>query len=178
MGMCGNASFWAITALVVVIIAMVLDIVGFATISWMVYQITTNSIRVGLWKMKSCVADACTEGSVSSSLKNGNFTATQGFEIMTFILLLLAPIAIGVYVFVRSIRGTCLAYTAMVLCFSAAFFGFVGMVCWLAYVPDPYVVSYSFGLTVLASILACIAGLLLIPDVLDDGRQVTPNRRF
>ena len=60
----------------------------------------------------------------------------------------------------------------------SAFFGFVGMVCWLSYVPDPYVVSYSLGLTVVASILACIAGLLIMPDVLDDGRQVTPNRRF
>lgn len=176
--MCGNASLWAIIALVVIIIAMALDIAGFATMSWMVYQITTNSVRVGLWKMKSCVANACTESSVSGSLKNGNFYATQGFEVLVLVLLLLAPIAIGVYVFVRSIRGTCLAYTAIIICFAAAFFGFVGMICWLAFVPDPYVVSYSFGLTVLASILAAIAACLLIPEVLDDGRQISPKNRF
>lgn len=179
MAFCGTASLWAKIALVVIIIAMVLDIAGFATISWMVYQITTNSVRVGLWQMKSCAGTACTEGSVSSSLKNENFTATQAFEIMAFVLFLLTPIAIGVYVFVRGARGNCLAITAIIMCFSASFCGFVGMICWLVYVPDPYVVSYSLGLTVLASILACIAGLLLFPDVLDDGRrQVTPNRRF
>lgn len=41
------------------------------------------------------------------------------------------------------------------------------MICWVSYVEDPYVVSYSLGLTVLAAILACIAGMLLIPDILD-----------
>ncbi|XP_060555835.1 uncharacterized protein LOC132716551 [Ruditapes philippinarum] len=178
MGLCGSASLWAIIALVVAIIAMILDIVGVATISWMVYQITTNSIRVGLFRMKSCVAKACTEGDVNSGFKDANFTATQGFEILALILLLLAPIALCVYVCVRSMRGTCLAYTAMIMLFTAAFFCFVGMICWLSYVPDPYVVSYSLGLTVIAAILACIAGLLIIPEVLDDGRQVTPNRRF
>lgn len=180
MACCGTASLWAKIALIVAMIAMVLDIAGFATISWMVYQITTNSIRVGLWQMKSCAGTACTEGTISSTLKNANFTATQAFEIMLFVLLLLTPIVIAIYVFVRAARGKCLAITAIVMCFSAAFFGFIGMICWLVYVQDPYVVSYSLGLTVLASILACIAGLLLFPDVLDDNRrQITPpNRRF
>lgn len=76
MALCGNASLWAIIAFVVILIALVLDIAGFATISWMVYQITTNSIKVGLWKMKSCVARACTESSVSSELKNGKLTVS------------------------------------------------------------------------------------------------------
>lgn len=61
---------------------------------------------------------------------------------------------------------------------------------WITYVSDPYVVSYSFGLTVLAAILACIAGMLLIPDILDSNygkkghyplRQTQvapPNKRF
>lgn len=77
-----------------------------------------------------------------------------------------------------SIRGNHLSHTFDDICsiYFSAFFGFVGMICWLAYVPDPYVVSYSFGLTVLASLLAAIAGCLMIPEVLDGGRQINPNR--
>ena len=69
-----GSSIWAKLALAAVVIAMILDIVGFATNSWMVYQTTTNSIRVGLWTMKSCVGSACTESSVPDSFKTGSNT--------------------------------------------------------------------------------------------------------
>jgi len=64
-----------------------------------------------------------------------------------------------------------------VLTVIAALLGFITMIVWLVYVQDPYEASWSMGLTVLASLLAAIAGLLLIPDVLDDGYSSAPRRR-
>ena len=71
MGCLGTSSFWAKIALAAIIIAMILDIIGVATISWMVYQISTNSIKVGLFQMKSCAGFACTTTSVSEGMKDG-----------------------------------------------------------------------------------------------------------
>ncbi|KAH3837342.1 uncharacterized protein LOC127879473 [Dreissena polymorpha] len=184
MAFCGTASLWAKLAFLAIVIGLILFIVGFATPSWMVYQVTTTSIRVGLFQMKTCTANACAEEGVNSALKNDDFTVTQAFEILTFIMLLFATIAISVYVFAPGSRSKCLAITCVAFAFTASFLGFVGMICWLVYVPSPYKTSWSMGLTVLAAILACIAGLLIIPDILDSrfnprtSRQISPNRRF
>ena len=66
-----GSSIWAKIAFACVVIALILFIVGFATTSWMVYQTTTTSIRVGLWKYSSCVGTACNEDVVPETLKTG-----------------------------------------------------------------------------------------------------------
>lgn len=163
-----GSSIWAKLALAAVVIAMILDIVGFATNSWMVYQTTTNSIRVGLWTMKSCVGSACTESSVPDSFKTDNFVAAQAFQVIALILFVGLPFIVGAYVVISAARVRCMAIFAIVVCFTAAFVILVGMIIWMVYVTSPYVISWSMGLTVLAGILAGIAGCLLVPDVLDD----------
>ena len=67
-----GSSIWAKLALAAAIIGMILFIVGYATVSWMVYQTTTNSVRVGLWNMNSCAGTACSERAVADSFKTGN----------------------------------------------------------------------------------------------------------
>ena len=79
MALAYGSSIWAKLALACVVIAMILDIIGFATTSWMVYQTTTTSIRVGLWNMQSCVGTSCVEQVVSDSFKTGNYHATVFF---------------------------------------------------------------------------------------------------
>ncbi|WAQ97805.1 hypothetical protein MAR_022178 [Mya arenaria] len=154
MAFCGTASIWAKLAFVAIVIGLILFIVGFATPSWMVYQITTSSIRVGLWRMRSCSNNACTDEAVNSALTN----------------------AVGVYTFVSGARGKCIAITAASFCLTTGLLGFICMIVWLVYVQDPYESSWSMGLVVLGSILAAIAGLLLIPDVLDNSASPRRNR--
>jgi len=45
------------------------------------------------------------------------------------------------------------------------------MILWLMAVEDPYIIGYSMPVTVIAAILALIAGFLLFPDVIDRGQQ-------
>ncbi|XP_052795616.1 uncharacterized protein LOC128228369 [Mya arenaria] len=176
MAFCGTASIWAKLAFVAIVIGLILFIVGFATPSWMVYQITTSSIRVGLWRMRSCSNNACTDEAVNSALTNDTFKAAQVFAIFAFIMFLLSAVAVGVYTFVSGARGKCIAITAASFCLTTGLLGFICMIVWLVYVQDPYESSWSMGLVVLGSILAAIAGLLLIPDVLDNSASPRRNR--
>ncbi|KAK3594348.1 hypothetical protein CHS0354_019257 [Potamilus streckersoni] len=168
MGCCGDASNWAKFALIVMSIATVLDIVGVATTSWMVYKVSGSSIRVGLWRMSACTGTTCTENEVAEALKGDTFIATQALEILAIILFVVLPVVIGVYVHASSVRGKQLNIVAMVMCFAATSLTVVGTIVWLLYIPHPYVCSYSMGLTVLAAILASISGLLLVPDLIDN----------
>ncbi|KAL3866029.1 hypothetical protein ACJMK2_043370 [Sinanodonta woodiana] len=168
MGCCGDASSWAKFALIVVSIAMVLDIVGVATTSWMVYRISSTFIRVGLWRMSACTGTTCTENDVAEALKSDKFTATQALESVAIILFGVLPVVIGVYVHASSVRGKQLNIVAMIMCFATTSVTMVGTILWLLYIPGPYACSYSMGLTVLGAILASIGGLLLVPDLLDN----------
>lgn len=173
--MCGTASWWAKLACIALICAFFLFVAGFATVSWMVYRISGSGVRVGLFQSQACVSNTCTTTSVDESFQTDAFKATKAFEIMALILYILLPVMVCLYVYLAALRTYGLAVAMIVMCFIAALFTFIGMICWLAYIPDPYVVSYSMGLTVMAAILAVIAGLLLIPDTMDDGYHPTNN---
>ncbi|KAL4228066.1 hypothetical protein ACF0H5_013502 [Mactra antiquata] len=181
MACCGPASIWAKIAFVVIIIGLILQIVAIATVSWMVYQISTSSMRVGLWRLRTCTSVSCSEGDVPDTLKDGNFTATQALEIITLIMMLACCIVIGLYCFLPSAGQNWFASTCIVMCFITALFGFTGIICWLVYIKDPYIVSYSMGIALLAIFLAWIAGVLLIPDILRKGKssnqRINPSRR-
>ncbi|CAL1526275.1 unnamed protein product [Lymnaea stagnalis] len=56
----------------------------------------------------------------------------------------------------------------MNVCIPTGGCSFVGMVIFITTIPDPYVVSYSLGLTVIAMTLILIAGTLMIPDSFND----------
>lgn len=79
MAIGGGSSIWAKISFVVIIIGLILQIVAIATVAWMIYQTTTTSIQVGLWKMKSCVTNACTESNIPSSMKDGKAVTSLNY---------------------------------------------------------------------------------------------------
>lgn len=66
----GTSTGWAKWAFVIMCIAPILFIVGFATNYWMQNDSTTVT-SVGLWKAQTCTSGTCDTQSVPSSYKNG-----------------------------------------------------------------------------------------------------------
>ncbi|OWF51370.1 uncharacterized protein LOC110449271 [Mizuhopecten yessoensis] len=189
--MCGTSSLWARLALLCIVLSMILFIAGFATTSWMVYAFTSGAkIRVGLWKAQACTsAGTCADRTVPDSYRTDGYRGTQAMEVIALLILLVAPIAVLVYVVVENLRTWTFAFVCMILCFLAGLFVTIGMILWLVYVTSPFYVGFSMGLTVMGGILAIIAGLLFIPELEDDSnyrsdtppperRSVTPPSRM
>lgn len=167
--MCGTASGWAKMAMVCLLLGMVLHIAGWATKNWMTYETSGSvlSVDVGLWRQKSCTNGNCQETAVQSQYETNEFNAVRALETITFCVVVFAAVMIFIYVFVEAARRRSVAIVLMVLCFFAGIMSFVGMIMWLAFIPSPFVVSFSLGLTVIAFLLVLIAGVLLIPDVFE-----------
>ncbi|XP_061194079.1 uncharacterized protein LOC133202300 [Saccostrea echinata] len=164
MACCGYASWWAKLSWGCVMLGSLLHVVAWSTPSWMIGTSGGTTTRVGLWKTRTCTS-TCTETSVDISYKNDSFRTTQAMETIAFILCLLIPILLGVYVMSDRFRSPRLAAWCMAGCFVTALFLLMGMIAWLVYVTDPWAVSYSFGFSVIALVLTFIAGFLLIPDI-------------
>ncbi|XP_060074745.1 uncharacterized protein LOC132554439 [Ylistrum balloti] len=168
--MCGTASLWAKLALLFIILSTILFIAGFATTSWMIYAFSSGAkIRVGLWKAQACTsAGTCADRTVPDSYRTDGYRGTQAMEVIALLILLIAPIAVLLYVVGENLRTWTFAFVCMMMCFLAGLFVTIGMILWLVYVNSPFYVGYSMGLTVMGGILAIIAGLLLIPELEDD----------
>ncbi|VDI08769.1 Hypothetical predicted protein [Mytilus galloprovincialis] len=160
----GTSTGWAKWAFVIMCIAPILFIVGFATNYWMQNDSTTVT-SVGLWKAQTCTSGTCDTQSVPSSYKNDNFRATQAFEIMALIMFLATPVFLGIYVFAAGARTYNYAVFCMVMCFVTAAIALIGVFIWLAYIPTNFYMAWSCGMVILAAIMAIIAGLLLIPEL-------------
>ncbi|XP_071108710.1 uncharacterized protein [Haliotis cracherodii] len=161
-----NASGWAKLALFVLILGAVLDIAGYATTSWVVYQSSDGATKVnlGLWTITACQSSVCQTAAVTDAYVNTLFNVMRIMETIGLIIAVFLCFFVAVYVFIDSMKTSTIVRTAMVLCFLAGIIIFIGMCLCLAYVPFPYVVSFSMGLTVLGYLLILIAGALLIPD--------------
>ncbi|ESP01209.1 hypothetical protein LOTGIDRAFT_230597 [Lottia gigantea] len=173
MALCSDASGWAKASLVCLIIGLFMHVAGWATLEWMVYSTTNDvlSYRIGLWQMTSCNSGSCETITTPDTFVTGLFQGVRAMETMVFIAALFTTILSGVYVLFESARTRNLAIALMSLCVLTAVFSFIGMILFLAYFPEPYVVSYSMGLTVLAMLLILIAGAFMIPDVTDVKRH-------
>ncbi|KAK6171206.1 hypothetical protein SNE40_019444 [Patella caerulea] len=169
MAMCSDASGWAKAALVTLIISVALHIAGWATLNWMAYSTTGNVLtyEIGLWQMKSCNDGDCKKVTLPESFVTGLFQGVRAMETLTFIGLFFTTILSAVYVMVEAARTRKVAVALLALCIVVAVCSFIGMILFLAYFPDPYVVSYSMGLTVLALLLVLVSGAFMIPDVTD-----------
>lgn len=167
--MCGTASGWAKMAMVCLMLGMILHIAGWATKNWMTYETSGSvlSVDVGLWRQKSCTNGNCQETAVQGQYETNEFNGVRALETITFCVVVFAAVMIFIYVFVEAARRRSVAIVLMVLCFFAGTMSFVGMIIMLAFIPSPFVVSFSLGLTVIAYLLVLIAGVLLIPDVFE-----------
>lgn len=76
MAVCGTSTGWAKWAFIVMCIALILFIVGFATHYWMQNEGTTVT-SVGLWRLQTCTSGTCATQTVPSSYKNGKYTLYQ-----------------------------------------------------------------------------------------------------
>lgn len=72
MAVCGTSTGWAKWAFIVMCIALILFIVGFATHYWMQNESTTVT-SVGLWRLQTCTSGTCATQTVPSSYKNGTY---------------------------------------------------------------------------------------------------------
>uniref|UniRef100_A0A0B7AF25 Uncharacterized protein n=1 Tax=Arion vulgaris TaxID=1028688 RepID=A0A0B7AF25_9EUPU len=164
--MCGPASGWSKTALVVLIVGMSLHIAGWATNNWMTYSNTNNviTINVGLWRMVSCTSGDCTDSPVISQYETGTFNAVRALETITFCVSVFTVILLFIFMCVEMARRQTVAAAIMFLCYIAGGASFGGMIVLATTLPDDFVVSWSLGLTVVAMTLILIAGTLMIPD--------------
>ncbi|KAK7116335.1 uncharacterized protein [Littorina saxatilis] len=167
--MCGTATGWAKMAFVCLFLAMILHIVGWATLNWMIYETSGNVItaNIGLWRQKSCSSGVCNEQSTTDQFVNSDFNGVRALETIVFCLLVFGTVLCGVYIFVEAARRQSVAVVLMILCFIAGTLSCIGMIIFLVTIPSPFIVSWSLGLTVIAFILVLIAGTLLIPDAFE-----------
>lgn len=161
---CGTSTGWAKWAFIVMCVALILFIVGFATNYWMQNESTTVT-SVGLWKLQTCTSGTCDTQSVPSSYKNDNYRATQAFEIMALIMFLVTPVMLGIYVFAAGARSYNFAVVCMVMCFLTAILLFTGSILWIFALYSNFSIAWSYGLTLVALFLALIAGILMVPEV-------------
>ncbi|XP_041374145.1 uncharacterized protein LOC121387182 [Gigantopelta aegis] len=177
---CGDASGWAKMALIVLIIGMCLHIAGWATPNFMIYETASGVLKVtvGLWRMTSCASGTCQELAVTTIYVNELFNATRAMMTISFLLVIMATVLLFVYVFFNSARIQGLAMVCMWLCFAMGLFTMIGMIIWLAYIPSPFVVSFSLGLCILGMILTLIAGALLIPEVFEPRYRADSDRGY
>ncbi|XP_059174071.1 uncharacterized protein LOC131954421 [Physella acuta] len=164
--MCGSASGWSKFALIILLVGIAIHIAGWATTSWMTYSTTNNVVetKVGLWRMVSCNSGTCSDTTVASQYETDAFNAVRGLETVTFCLAVFVAVLLMIYMCAEGLRKPTVAAVIMSLLYIAGGCSFVGMVVFITTVPDPYVVSFSLGLTVIAMTLILIAGTLMIPD--------------
>ncbi|XP_055896591.1 uncharacterized protein LOC106065833 [Biomphalaria glabrata] len=171
--MCGPASGWSKVALVVLIVGISIHIAGWATTNWMTYSTTNNALEtnIGLWRMIACTSGSCKDTSVASQYETATFNAVRAMETITFCLAFFTMVLLFIYMCAEGMRTPTGAAVIMVLCYVAGACSFVGMVVFITSVPDPFVVSFSLGLTVIGMTLILIAGTLMIPDSFDNNDE-------
>jgi len=133
-------------------LATVLFVIGFATPSWAEIQsrsrFTRYSSRIGLWEQCSC-------GDISGSSKH---VATQVVMSLALVCLLISFILICIYMCIHSVSKNSTLIALVVCCFLSVLFMLIGFCIF----GDAYEknVSWSFAVSVIAGILTLIAGIL------------------
>ncbi|XP_012946359.1 uncharacterized protein LOC106013959 [Aplysia californica] len=167
--MCGPASGWSKIALLVLVLGICIHIAGWATTNWMVYSTTSGAvdIEVGLWRMESCTSGVCEDTAVASQYETGAFNGVRAMETITFCLAVFTAILLIIYMCSQMESRQTFAAVIMILLYIAGGASFIGMVIFITTIPDPFEVSWSLGLTVIAMTLILIAGTLMIPDAFE-----------
>ncbi|KAK7116337.1 uncharacterized protein [Littorina saxatilis] len=189
--MCGTASGWAKAAFVCAIIGTALHIAGWATNFWLVYELDPDigefKQNMGLWWVEICNVLSCTLRELDEAWVNDTVEAIRAMETITFCMAIFGTVFLGVYIFVEGTRTRCIAIVLLVIFYIMGICSMIGMIITIVEAPNPFVVSWSLGLTVLAFLLFLIAGTLLIPDIFEprepfsqsdfEGPYQPPDRR-
>ncbi|XP_052236344.1 uncharacterized protein LOC127848086 isoform X5 [Dreissena polymorpha] len=131
--------------LILVIVGVVLQLIGFATSSWIAWY----NWSAGLW---------------SYANEPGWLKATQAFEVLGFIAAVVALILIILYIFVPATSGKRIVFILSILaCFAAAGCILLGIIIYGSEVKHN--LSWSFALCCIAGIIFAISGLLLVVDM-------------
>ncbi|XP_045181187.1 uncharacterized protein LOC123540326 isoform X1 [Mercenaria mercenaria] len=166
------ASLLSKIVLGLIIIAFILDMIGFYTTNWSTIEYIdpfriTERLRVeeyiGLWK--HCIVTRYM--AKCSNFKNYGswFEATQAFETLGFIAAIVALVLIVLYIFVPQTSGKRIVFIlGMVACFAAAGCIILGIIIYGSKVETN--LSWSFALCTIAGIIFGVSGILLIVDML------------
>ncbi|ELU17416.1 hypothetical protein CAPTEDRAFT_225745 [Capitella teleta] len=137
-------------------LAVVLYVIGFATVGWAVAR-----NHEGLWQSCSC-------GKISNA--PDWFVATQAMITIGLIGVLLAFILVAIYMCVHSVSKNTTLIALVVVCFLTVIFTVIGLGIYGSKREDT--VSWSFAMTCVAGILTLIGGILSIFQMRSSGVQM------
>ncbi|XP_060569337.1 uncharacterized protein LOC132727774 [Ruditapes philippinarum] len=166
-----TTSVWIKVAFICLLLALVLFVIGFATISWM----TSYNYALGLWKTKSCYNTIrhydgrCRTSSITSAwLKLAGwedwFRATQAFECIGLICLGMALLIMFLFVFVDSMKKRSPLLAVIFFCFGAVLAMVIGFLI-LGLKLDHLDIGWSMGLAIAGCILTFVAGVMSVIDL-------------
>lgn len=159
-----TSSIFIKVAFVCVLLATLLFIIGFATVSWMVYDQyhTYDTYDYGLWRVKHC-------GRRNSCSNYGTPTqdwmrATQAFECMGLISLAVAVIITVLFVFVDKMRKRSPLIAIIIFCFVAVACMIIGFIIFGTKLSSADV-GWSMGVAIAGCILTFVAGVMCVIDL-------------
>ncbi|XP_060576916.1 uncharacterized protein LOC132734229 [Ruditapes philippinarum] len=170
MAFCGEASTWAKLSLLLLVLAFSLHCTGYGTNYWMARNTARDksNFGIGLWKMTDCSGSykaPCTDGDIPDSYMKKYVKAVRGMESIALILIFVPTICLAFYVGSQRSRTRGMAIAIISLVLGAVVFSIIGMIVWLAYMPEFHYAGWSMGLTVFAITLCITAAIILIPDI-------------
>jgi ABC-type transport system involved in cytochrome c biogenesis permease subunit len=157
---------------VLLYVALVLLVIGFATPSWT----TFGTARIGLWEVCQC------EKLSVKNIKQDWFLAAQALMSIGVATLLIAFLLTAAYMFWHIVnkKSTIIALTCF--CFASAVFQFIGLIVYGVESTKSEVqnsrydnlvsLSWSFGISALACLLCFVAGVVSIYQLQSSDVQV------
>jgi len=136
--------------------AAVLYVIGFATNAWRI----ENNYHEGLWESCTCHPKKIVEDW---------FRATQAMITIGLIGLIFSLVLAVVYLCVHSISKNTTILALIIACFISVMFMLVGFI---IYGVKSYGLNWSFVLSVVASIMCLIAGILGIVQMRQSGVRI------
>ncbi|KAK3603061.1 hypothetical protein CHS0354_015754 [Potamilus streckersoni] len=170
-----TASIWIKVALAALALGSLLFTIGYATVAWMTYTAAHVDDDYGLWRHSYCSQQRCTDDRLTAPyLRLRGWTdwyqATQAFETMGLICILLALLIILLFVFIDRMRKRSPLIAIIVFCFAAVVFMVIGFIIInvkfdSVHLYNPYGIGWSQGLAISGCVCAFIAGIMSIIDL-------------
>ncbi|XP_064603264.1 uncharacterized protein LOC135468774 [Liolophura sinensis] len=170
-----TASTWLRISLVMLILAIILFVVGFATVYWIEAEWYKHDPRLrgksfwsyGLWEQRICMKQnfiGC------YNAKNSNqpawFHAAQAMECLGLICLVLAFIILILYTCVTSMRRRNPLILAIILTFLAVAFIVIGVAIFVTKFDTIYFdVGWSLALAIAAAVCTFVSGILSLLEL-------------
>ncbi|XP_046342989.1 uncharacterized protein LOC124123847 [Haliotis rufescens] len=143
--------------------ALLFDVIGFATDSWMTGSLNSGfigSIDLSMGLFKRCAAAVC----VSMDTDEDWLKGTKALVILGFLLGLGSLAVIIVYLFFKTDQML-FKTVGLALSFAAAGFTIIGIIVFAAKGTEEYKtmnLSWSFALTIIGGLLYCATGIVLL----------------